>query len=229
MLATEFTVHSMDARNHGASAHLPDISYPAMAADVQATCQHLKIESTHLLGHSMGGKTAMQIALTSPELIERLIIVDIGPRQYPHHHQQILHGLGVLQQTSLSSRRQADELLAQHVDEKMVRAFLLKSLQRSESGQYKLTINVDAINEHYADIAAAVIPADSHQGYQGSTLFIKGLESDYLQADDRALVLKLFPHAQLKTIDGAGHWPHSEKPDVVYKVITDFLNQPMDA
>lgn len=105
LLAGRFTVHCLDARNHGASAHLSSINYPAMAADVIATCEHLKINKAHLLGHSMGGKTAMQIALHQPGLVDRLIIVDIGPRQYPHHHDHILDGLTRLQQSPLSSRK----------------------------------------------------------------------------------------------------------------------------
>ncbi len=222
-LADRFTVHTMDARNHGDSPHDSIMNYPAMAADVIATCEQRALNRIHLLGHSMGGKTAMQVALQMPTLIEKLVVVDISPRQYPHHHNEILQGLSLLQQRPPASRKAADEQLAPHVDDQFVRAFLLKSLYRTEAGQYRLKINVDAINRCYTDIAAAIRPAPEHLQYDGSTLFIKGSDSNYLQAEDRPLVLSLFPRAQLKTIDGAGHWPHSEKPEVVSRIIADFL------
>ena len=225
-LSTDFTVHCMDLRNHGASPHASAMNYPAMAADVIQTCQHLNIKSCHLIGHSMGGKTAMQLALTTPALIEQLIIVDIGPKLYPHHHGNILEGLSKLQQASanglLNSRREADNLLTAFVENSATRSFLLKNLERTASGQYRLAINLDAIVNNYDDIAAAITPLNSHPRDR-PTLFIKGAESDYLQANDQPGIIALFPGAKLKSIGGAGHWPQSEKPDVVYKIIYDFL------
>lgn len=225
-LASDYTIHSMDLRNHGASPHTPTMNYPAMAADVIHTGEALGLHNFHLLGHSMGGKTAMQLALTYPSRINQLIIVDIGPKQYPHHHVNILDGLQELQTTllksELKSRLDADTLLANKVDNAAVRSFLLKNLQRTESGQYELCINLDVIVDCYNDIAAAIAPA-TFTPRREPTLFIKGAESDYLQAEDQQSVLVLFPGAKLKTISGAGHWPQSEKPDVVYKIIQDFL------
>ena len=222
-LATQFTVHSMDARNHGDSPHTASISYPQMAADVAATCASLGIERTHIIGHSMGGKTAMQLALQQPQLINRLIVVDIGPGQYPHHHRNVIDGLTAVQQSAISSRRDADSLLAQHVDNAAVRAFLLKNLQRTADNRYQLKINLEVIAGQYEHIAAAVGASDNTARFDGPVLFIKGAESDYLQPSDRDTILTRFPNTSLKTIDGAGHWPHSEKPDVVYKIISDFL------
>ena len=226
-LAADFTVHSLDMRNHGASPHASQISYPAMAADVRRTCQSLGVQEFHLLGHSMGGKTAMQLALDHPSVVKHLIIVDIAPKQYPHHHQAVLDGLTQIQTLSrsgnLTSRRQADSALAEHIDDKHTRAFLLKNLQRINNGDYQLRINLDAIISCYDEIAAAV-PASPTAPRPGPTLFIKGSESDYLQTDDRATILGLFPNATLKTIGGAGHWPQSEKPDIVYRVINRFLH-----
>lgn len=222
-LSTDFTVHSMDARNHGDSPHTSAISYSEMAADVVATCAQAGIQSTHLLGHSMGGKTAMQLALLHPDLIKKLIIVDIGPRKYPHHHEHILTGMAKVESATINSRRQADTILAEYVDNAAIRSFLLKNLTRSENGTYQLQINLDAISRHYDNIAAAVTTAATGNDFPNPVLFIKGANSDYLRSSDRESVLALFPQAQVKTIAGAGHWPHSEKPDVVYKVISDFL------
>ena len=226
-LAADFRVHSMDLRNHGASPHASQMNYPAMAADVLATCEKLGLKQIHLIGHSMGGKTAMQLALNNPALVKGLIIVDIAPKQYPHHHQQILKGLARLQllsqQNNLPSRSVADSQLEDFVNNREVRSFLLKNLQRNDSGNYQLRINLDAITEHYNDIAAALAP-HLPSPRQQPTLFIKGANSNYLQAADQESVLALFPTAKLKTIAGAGHWPHSEKPDVVFKIIHDFLS-----
>lgn len=223
-LAARYTVHSMDARNHGDSPHHPAMSYPLMANDVIATCQQLNLQRIHLLGHSMGGKTAMQVSLQMPDLIDQLIIVDIGPQQYPPHHDRILQGMKSLQQTSCDSRSAADAHLQTYVEDKTVRAFLLKNLQRTDTGDYRLKINVDAIASGYPSISAAV-EADKNTSYDAPVLFIKGATSDYLRAEDRQSVMSIFPQARLKTIDGAGHWPHSEKPDVVFKIISDFLAQ----
>ncbi len=220
-LAESFTVHSMDARNHGDSPHTSSISYPEMAADVITTCASMGIERTHLLGHSMGGKTAMQLALLHPQLLDNLIIVDIGPGKYPHHHQSVLQGLAAVEASDISSRRDADNTLARHVDNAAIRSFLLKNLQRQENKSYQLKINLKVITEQYEHIAAAVDkPA---KPFEGPVLFIKGADSDYLKTADRNAILKQFPKAALKSIDGAGHWPHSEKPDVVFKIISDFF------
>lgn len=225
-LSSDFTTHCMDLRNHGASPHTPAMNYPAMAADVINTCEKLGLSNFHLLGHSMGGKTAMQLALTHPALIKQLIVVDIGPKQYPRHHGNILEGLSVLQTAGqdkiLKSRRDADTILASKVENAAVRSFLLKNLQRTETGHYELCINLDAIVTCYNDIAAAISPL-TYVPRSEPTLFIKGAESDYLQAEDQQSILALFPGAKSKTIGGAGHWPQSEKPDVVYKIIHDFL------
>jgi len=224
-LAGDFRVHSLDLRNHGASPHISGMSYPEMAADVAFTCNHLQIETTHVIGHSMGGKTAMQLALSTGlegnSLVDKLIVVDIGPRQYPHHHQEIIIGLNALHDTNLNSRKEAENLLLQYVSNSGIRSFLLKNLSRQDNGTYKLRINISEINNRYDDIAAAI--TDTNTAFNRPTLFIKGAESEYLTEADRPVIAKLFSTPSLKTIDGAGHWPHSEKPEVVYKVISDFL------
>jgi len=229
-LANHFRVTLMDLRNHGQSGHRDRMNYPAMAADVAFTCSQLGIEHAHVLGHSMGGKTAMQLALDYPQLVGRLIIVDIGPGQYPAHHQKILQGMSVLAQQPLDSRKIADEILREFVADQGIRSFLLKNLERNADGQYQLRINLDAIIKQYDSIAAAItVESDSpdekiNQGSTRPVLFIKGGNSDYLQEKDRELILSLFPSAQLKVVTGTGHWLHSEKPELVQNIIADFLS-----
>lgn len=219
-LAERYRVHSMDLRNHGASPHVPGMAYSQIAADVAFTCSSMNITSSHFIGHSMGGKTAMQLALSYPPLVNRLAIVDIGPRQYPHHHDKIIQGLKLLNTTSLTSRSQADELLQPFAPEPGTRSFLLKNLKRAQNNTYQLRVNLDEIASGYDDIADAI---KSDTAFEKPVLFIKGAESDYLTEADRAPIAALFTQPALKTIDGAGHWPHSEKPDVIYKILADFL------
>jgi len=221
-LSEHFRVHSMDLRNHGNSPHAAGMSYREMAADVLHTCNGLKIEKTHVIGHSMGGKTAMQLATAAGDLIERLIVVDIAPRKYPHHHTKIIDGLKLLHRTKLASRRDAETELSPYVSEPGVRAFLLKNLTRTDSGEYQLRVNIEEIAAKYNDIADAIT---SEIVFNNPVMFIKGADSDYLTETDRGDIASLFSDVSLKTIDGAGHWPHSEKPDVIYKIISDFLGQ----
>lgn len=228
-LSDSFQVTLMDLRNHGESPHREQMTYPLMAADVAHTCRQLNIERTHVVGHSMGGKTAMQLALDFPDLVERLIVVDIAPVQYPPHHQRILQGMQSIAAQPLGSRKEADNHLSEFVDEAGIRSFLLKNLQRDEQGQYQLRINLDAIVDQYESIAAAIAPSAPTQGKQHtgvqSALFIKGGDSDYLLETHRDAVVSLFPKAEVKVVAGTGHWLHSEKPAVVQKIVRDYLSQ----
>lgn len=238
-LSEHFQVTLMDLRNHGQSGHRAAMNYPVMASDVAFTCQQLGIEHTHVLGHSMGGKTAMQLALNYPLLIDRLIVVDIGPGRYPPHHQKILQGMALLADTAVESRQAADAILSKFEQSQGIRSFLLKNLERTDEGQYRLRINLDAIVEQYDSIAAAItvdngdainqdaINQSEHAGnstrFDNPVLFIKGGDSDYLKETDRDAILALFPIARVKVVAGTGHWLHSEKPARVQNIIHDFL------
>lgn len=219
-LSDQYQVHCMDLRNHGNSPHATGMTYHSMAADVAHTCSTLEITSTLVIGHSMGGKTAMQLALNTDTLVDRMAIVDIGPQLYQHHHNSIIEGLQVLASTALESRKRADTLLQDYEQDAGVRSFLLKNLQRSEDGAYKLRVNINEIAARYDDIADQI---ESAHPFSRPVLFIKGAESDYLTDESRDLIARLFSQPSLKTIGGAGHWPHSEKPDVIYKILADFF------
>ena len=219
-------VHAMDLRNHGESPHLASMNYSEMAEDVVMTLEHLDIERCDLLGHSMGGKVAMRIAATHAEKIARLILVDIAPKDYPAHHQEIIDALCAIDPLQLDSRREADQQLAEAVDDASVRAFLLKNLVRkpgassvSPSG-FHWQFNLDALKKNYPELMLA---PEIDNAFEGETLFIKGAESDYLQDSDTAVVRQAFPNAQLKILAGAGHWPHAEKPEMFDHVLKRFL------
>lgn len=220
-LAGNFAVYSVDLRNHGKSPHAAEMSYPVMAADVLALMDAEALSSAHLLGHSMGGKTAMQIALNYPQRVGKLIVADIAPVTYQHGHTYVLRGLTAVAEANVRSRQQADDILAQHVDDTGVRSFLLKSLTRTQQGDFTWELNLDAIKANYD----AVAEGNSGTPFKGDTLFIKGGSSDYLLLEHKDAVVSLFPNANLKVINNAGHWPHAERPELFNNIVLQFLGE----
>jgi len=218
-LAEHFQVIAVDLRNHGRSPHSDEFTYPAMAADVLALMDELGLESAHVLGHSMGGKVAMQLALNAPERLRKLIVVDIAPVTYQPHHDGVFKGLFSIELEGLKSRGEADKQLAQHVMEPSVRAFLLKNLYRNEQKQFAWRMNLAVLHGQYSNISLA----PEGTPYSGETLFIKGANSDYLLPEYRDQVIGLFPAASYKIIDGAGHWPHAEKAEMFSRIVLKFL------
>lgn len=218
-LQTHFTIINLDVRNHGRSAHHPQMNYPDMAADVAETLDQLGFTSTAVLGHSMGGKIAMQLALHEPARVSKLVLADISPVLNQPRHLHILAGLRAVADAQIQQRSQADEILAAYIEEIGVRQFLLKSLYKSEHS-WQWRFNVQAIANDYHNILQPPVATGQ---YQGPTLFIKGGDSDYILPDHQAEILRLFPHATAKIIQGTGHWLHAEKPTAFSKIVQDFL------
>lgn len=220
-LIDRYQVISVDLRNHGESPHAMEMDYPCMADDIIELMDHLDIPQAHLLGHSMGGKVGMQVALNQPEKVGKLIVADIAPVDYkPDRHGGVLEGLKALAQTRPTSRQQANELLAEHVQESGVRAFLLKNLVRADDGHFDLRLYLEGILANYYDTLTL---APTGTPFSGPTLFIKGADSAYIQDKHRETVMRLFPNAQLKIIANAGHWLHAEKPDTFNRIVEQFL------
>ncbi len=218
-LSQDYQVIAVDMRNHGKSPQSDEIDYPLMASDIVELLQELNIQKAHILGHSMGGKAAMQLALNHPDLIEKLIIVDIAPVNYTPHHEDVFKGLFSIDLENLKSRGEADKALATYVDDAAVRAFLLTNLYRTETKQFGWKMNLQAIYDQYANISAA----PEGPAYSKQVLFIKGANSNYMIPEYRDAVLSLFPKADYKVIKGAGHWPHAEKPAEFTQLIVDYL------
>ena len=215
-----FQVHLIDQRNHGRSPHSDEFNYLLLARDVKEYCDYHNLQNCVLLGHSMGGKTAMLAASLFPQIIEKLIVVDIAPKYYAPHHQQILKGLQALNEAQLSSRGEADELLSEYVKEEGVRLFLLKNLYWKTKGKLALRLNlealvnnVEAIGEGLPDNATFTKPA----------LFIKGERSNYITQEDEKLILQHFPAAQVVSIPKAGHWVHAEDKRAFFAAVMQFL------
>ena len=221
-MSESYLVTNIDLRNHGASEQHDNHTYLDMATDVLDTLVHLNIEKCHLFGHSMGGKVAMTFALLYPERLSSLIVEDISPVTYPNRHQDVFAALTQLDLTQVSSRNQVVNQLNQKINSMGISQFLAKNLQRNgDSWQWKM--NLPVLQKAYPDIAA--FPQNIGQAYQGATLFIKGMNSDYITAEHQNDILQRFPKAQVKVIQGTGHWIHAEKPNIFNKIVADFLQK----
>lgn len=220
-LEDRFKVYLVDQRNHGDSPHSEEFTYTAMAADIKEFVEEHGLENPLIMGHSMGGKTAMTFAVTYPELLKKLVVVDIAPRYYPVHHDRILEGLQSIDVENLQSRREADKALAEYVAELGVRQFLLKNLGRNSEGGYEWKINLPVISEQIENVGEAL---EEEKRFEKPVLFINGEKSGYIQRErDEPLIQQIFPQAKIETIAGAGHWVHAEKPTDVVEKVRAFL------
>ncbi len=215
-----YEVHLIDQRNHGKSPHSDDFDYQIMADDIVEYCKQHNLSDIILLGHSMGGKAAMLMAAQNPDLVKKLIIVDIAPKYYAPHHQQILDGLTALEEANLSSRKEAENLLKEFISNKGIRLFLLKNLERESQDKLCLKLNLSALKVNIEKVGEA-LPED--QKYEGETLFIRGENSDYITAEDEASIKNQFPKAEIISIPDAGHWVHAENSEAFYEAVLKFL------
>lgn len=217
-----FEVHLVDQRNHGRSFHHSDFSYEAMAQDLLQYARLKNLARFSLLGHSMGGKTAMVFACNYPEKIDKLIIADISPKFYPQHHQVILEGLQSLRNnaTALRGRQEADTYLSKYIKDTGVRMFLLKNLYWKTPGKLDLRVNLEVLVKHIAAIGKAL---DTSKHFDGDTLFLKGERSDYILPEDENGLYHAFAKAKIITIKRAGHWLHAENPADFYQEVINFL------
>jgi esterase len=219
-LMITFEVYLVDQRNHGLSPHSDDLNYQVMTDDLKELLHNAQIEKCYLLGHSMGGKTAMNFAVQYPEKIMKLIIVDIAPKRYPPHHQNILQGVHSLKINEINTRKEADDLLSTTINNSGIRQFILKNLSRNPEGLFYWKINWKAIEDNIQAIGAPLL---SHDLFTGEVLFIRGAQSDYILNEDEPLLKKHFPDADLMTIQKAGHWVHAEQPVALLALINQFI------
>ncbi|MBX2879837.1 MAG: alpha/beta fold hydrolase [Granulosicoccus sp.] len=219
-LEKHFHVTRIDLPGHGKSPSLNQLSIDSMADAVLAELDHLFIEQYHLLGHSLGGKVSMCMAGKPESLgLRRMCVVDIAPKFYPPHHVSILNALRGLELSSLVDRKQADDQLTDAIPDASIRAFLLKSLYRQNS-EFHWRFDLERLHRDYPLIQQAPVIAKK---IEQPTLFIKGGESNYLQNEDENLIRQLFTRPSLKVIEGAGHWPHAEKPAAFTHICKAFF------
>jgi pimeloyl-ACP methyl ester carboxylesterase len=215
-----FEVHAIDQRNHGQSPDSDEFSYQLMSDDLFEYLTENKIAKTSIIGHSMGGKVAMLFACQHADMVDKLIVVDIAPKSYPLHHQQILAGLNALDFKTITSRREADLELAKHIANAAIRQFLLKSLYWKSREELALRFNLKAI-ENNIDMVGKKLP-ESYV-FDGETLFVRGEASNYITDDDEELIHHHFPFARIHSIPGAGHWVHAEAAEEFSETTSRFL------
>jgi len=218
--AERFHVFALDQRNHGHSPHHDEMSYELMAADVVRFMDAHHIASARVLGHSMGGKTAMHLAMHHPTRVNKLVVADMSPRAYGPRFAKLLKALRELPIGEFKTRAEADQALAVSVPEESLRQFLLKNLAPGENGGYRWRNNLESIATNYDRLREAVHSAIP---FTGEALFVLGGNSDYVGDADKAEIHRLFPSVQFASIAGAGHWVHVEKPAEFAVSIMKFL------
>lgn len=220
-LVEQHKVYLVDQRNHGRSPWSDEWDYQVMAEDLHEFVQQQQLDNFILIGHSMGGKTAMNYAARFyPSRVEKLVVVDIAPKPYPVHHDTIVAGLKSLNLSEINSRKVADEQLSAQIKEADVRQFLLKNLYRNEEKKFSWRINLQVIGNNLAKVSEGL--AENLQ-YDETTLFIRGRHSNYIKDQDELVIKNHFPNADIKTVENAGHWVHAEQPAAFLEALLRFL------
>ena len=214
-----FEVHLIDLPNHGRSYHTDDFSYSFMAEDIKSYIADSNLEEVIIIGHSLGGKLAMQLAVSEPQLISKLVVVDISPRFYPIHHDKIIEGLQSLDFSVQKSRSEADKRLSTYIEENDVRQFLLKSMYWKEKGLLDFRFNLSAISANIANVGEALKEGSR---FVKPSLFLKGEHSNYITDSDEDLIFLHFPNADIENIENSGHWLHAENPSQFYETVMRF-------
>jgi esterase len=219
-LAGSFHVFAVDQRNHGHSPHSDEMNYPLMAADIEEVFVARGIESATVIGHSLGGKTAMQFALQFPDRVEKLVVVDMAPRAYAPAHEKIFAALLALDLSKFQDRRQIEDALAPEIPDLVLRRFLLKNLGRNSAGEFFWKMNLRGIAENYWRLLE---PVSAPVPFARPALFIRGVKSNYINPEDEGPIRKLFPRSEIRTVMNAGHWIHADQPEELLRLVSEFL------
>lgn len=215
-----FTTHLVDLRNHGRSFHSTDSSFDAMVQDIVVYMEAHNLSKIHLLGHSLGGRVAIEFAMKHSDKLDHLIIADMAPKAYPPHHNAILKALHSVDFSQVEKRSDVDDVLKQYIPEVGVRQFLLKNVYHLDEGGYGFRFNLDVLSENYTNLVGTnLTPGQFH----GPTLLLGGEKSDYILPEDEMIIKQRFPQAKIEQIKNAGHWLHAENPTDFSKAILDFL------
>lgn len=221
-LSDSFRVILVDQRNHGHSPHMHEHSYDLMAQDLYELVADLGLRDLLLIGHSMGGKTILRFAQQYSFLIDRMVVADMGIRQYPPHHDLVFKGLFAVDVKDCPSRRDAEERLAGFVGEVSTRQFLLKNLYWKEHGKLDWRFNLEALYNHRSEMMAAI----PDQKIETDTLFLRGGKSNYVLDEDLPVIQRLVPNASFETMPEAGHWLHAEAPEEFIAHVRNYFGHP---
>lgn len=222
-LGEHYCVYAVDQRNHGRSPHADSLSYDDLAADAREFLDRHAIGSAAILGHSMGGKAAMKLALAEPDRVAALVVVDIAPaKQSADGLRPVLDALLAVDPAICATRDEVDRKLAAYLDDPRLRQFLLMNVARAEGGALRWRLNLAAIAAHFAELGG---PIDAGTVYDHPALFVRGENSGYVRDADRPDIERLFPRSSVVTIEGAGHWVHAEAPERFLEVVGGFLSR----
>jgi len=219
-LSAYYEVFIVDARNHGQSPKSNEFNYEAMADDLYTFLLDHQIVNPIILGHSMGGKTAMQFAMNYPTKIDKLVVVDIAPKSYPVHHRTIIDGMLSLNFDNIKTRNEADEQLSHFIPEPAVRQFLLKNLYWTTKKKLDWRFNLPAIDKNIEQVGTEL---SNISPFYKPTLFVRGELSNYITTKDYDNIMQIFPKAEIKSLN-CGHWIHAEKPLEFEQLLIDFLD-----
>ncbi len=221
----EARLHLMvpDLRNHGRSPHEDAVDYPAMAADVLGVMDGRRLDQAMLIGHSMGAKVAMWLALEQPQRVDRLMAVDMAPVRYKHGFDSILSALQDIDPDRLAGRSEAEALLVERLDNRMLAQYLLQNLGL-QHGRYHWRMNLGALTRGVGSILD--FPEVGDRRFPGKAWFVYGGQSDYVTPAYNGIITELFPHARLRMVAGAGHWVYAEKPEEFSAVVDSFVQDP---
>ena len=220
-LSEAFNVLSLDLPDHGHSPWLDTFTLRQAVDSVTAVLDDVKIDKASMVGHSLGGKVAMLLALVHPERVDKLVAADIAPVSYPRGHDSVFSGLNNVDLNNISGRKDAERAMAEYISEPGVRQFLLKSLYKDDQAHWHWRFNLDGLQNNYDAIIGW--PDDLDATFDGDVLFVKGGASDYLTSQHRDQVARYFPNARAHVIEGTGHWLHAEKPQAFNAVVEKHL------
>ena len=215
-----FETHIIDLRNHGRSFHANQHNYELMSEDLLSYLNAYNLDEVNLIGHSMGGKVAMTFACMYPESVEKLVVVDIAPKYYPPHHQEILSALNAVEQAKIKSRKDADQILSQYFSESTMRQFLLKNLYWKSSTELTFKFNLKVLSDQIENVGQAL---HINALFEKPTLFIVGQASNYIKETDLELIEYHFPDFEIVEIPESSHWVHAENPDQFFDKVSRFL------
>ncbi len=221
-LSSDYTVFLVDLPNHGRSPHIPEMNYQILADALKEFMEDLWIYEAALVGHSMGGKVAMQAALSYSDLVSKLVVFDIAPKKYTPDHDKILMALSNINLNGIELRSQVEEELLAEIKDPGVTSFLAKNIQRTKDGGFEWKLNLESITNSYENILEAPVLTD--QEYQKETVFYRGELSPYISTNEDNLILRYFPKAVVETIPNAGHWLHVDAFDILLDKVRKFLS-----
>ena len=221
-LSDQYAVFSFDLPNHGRSPHSDEMTISSMADDVLAMLDHLGLQTVNVLGHSLGGKVAMSLALRHPSRVHKLIVADIAPVTYPSQHDAVFAGLGAIDLQQAINRAEVQQLLQASIDDTSTCQFLMQNLEKQEQG-FRWRMNLTAITENYAELRHGLSLDNEHQVFENPVLFIAGELSDYIKPEYEAMTRVLFPSSRFEEIAGASHWLHAEKPETFNALVLAFF------